>query len=303
MTALDAVLAIPTFRRPHGLGRLLTSLRPSLDRHRVRVIVGDNGCDAQTRAVAERFARDYPDLVYLPVPERGISQNRNALLGAFRAAPQAPWLGMLDDDLIARPDWLAQMLAVAQRCRADVVGGPYRIDAAPHSVSRLVRNSILLNRPNPATGPVEVFHAGGNMLLSRDLLLREPMAWFDTGLGRSGGEDCEFLTRACARGARFAWSAEALCLEDFPIERATARYVLGRYYSTGNSMAHIELGEHARGTVLARVTRRLVASIARVMANLLRRDIDGAIRRGLDATWAIGAIAGALGLARIERYR
>lgn len=300
---VDAVIAIPTYRRPEGLHRLLTSLQPSLARHRVRVIVGDNACDAQTRGIVEAFARHHPETRYLPVPERGISQNRNALLDAFRAMPAVPWLGMLDDDLVAPPHWLDCMLVVAQACDADVVGAPYVIETGQRRVSRLVRNSILLNRPNHATGPIDVFHAGGNMLIARRLLLAEPLLRFDTGLGKSGGEDWEFLTRARSRGARFAWSAEALCHEDFPLERASARYVFGRYYSTGNTMAHVDRAQRGRGPVLAKVTRRLIASLLRMAVHLARADVDGAIRRGLDSAWAVGGLSGALGFWKSERYR
>eukprot|EP01037_Dinobryon_pediforme_P011233 gene11233-11318_t len=298
----DAIIAIPTFRRPAGLQRLLASLQPSLDRARVAVIVGDNACDDQTRQIVEHFARAYPATRYLPVPERGISQNRNALLAAFRAMPLAPWLGMLDDDLVAPPDWLDQMIAAGCRHDADIVGGPYVIDAADRPVSRLVRNSILLNRPSHATGPVEMFHAGGNVLMARRLLMREPLLWFDPGLGRSGGEDSEFLSRAKAQGARFAWAAKAQCFEDFPLDRATARYVLNRYYSTGNSMAHISMAQRNRATVLALAARRLVASLARMVVCLARFDFDRAVQRAFDATWAVGGLGAVLGFGRAERY-
>lgn len=299
----DAVIAIPTFRRPAGLARLLASLRPSLDSHRAVVLVGDNACDPAIRDLVAGFARDYPATRYLPVPERGISQNRNALLAAYRQDhADVPWLAMLDDDLAAPPDWLARMIAAGRGHDADCVGGPYVIDPAGRPMTRLVRNSILLNRPNPATGPVELFHAGGNVLLSRRILLGEPQLWFDGRLGRSGGEDSDFLTRAKARGARFAWAAEALCLEEFPLERATAGYVFNRYFSTGNSMAHISMAGRHRAVVTLIVARRLVASLARMAACLARLDLDRAVQRAFDATWALGGLGAVLGLGRAERY-
>ena len=44
--------------------------------------------------------------------------------------------------------------------------------------------------------------------------------------------------------------------------------------------------------------------LGRAMAlGLARADADRTIRRLLDATWALGGLAGALGLARSERYR
>ncbi|WP_353227647.1 glycosyltransferase family 2 protein [Novosphingobium sp.] len=301
--SFDAVIAIPTYRRPQGLHRLLTSLQPSLDRYRVAVIVGDNACDAETAAIVAGFARRYPDIHYLPVHERGISQNRNALLAAYRMMPPAPWLAMLDDDLVAPPDWLEQMISVGRGCDADVVGGPYRIDADAPGVSRLVRNSILVNRPNHPTGPIDRFHAGGNMLLARRLLLAEPLLWFDTDLGKSGSEDMQFLDAAKSRGGRFAWSAQALCIEDFPADRGTAKYLFERYYSTGNAMAHIAVAQQGRVMVLALVSRRLLASLMRVAANLVRCNWDRAVQRVFDATWAVGGLGAALGLGRSERYQ
>lgn len=313
MPDCEAAIAIPTFRRAEGLAQLLDSLEPSLAAHRAAILVGDNGCDdpvhgPATRAVVDGFAARGHAITYLPVRDRGISQNRNALLAAYRAGQgcggtPAPWLGMLDDDLTAPPQWLSAMLSTGIACDADAVGAHYAIDVSHRRPGLLVRNSVLVRRPDHATGPIEVFHAGGNCLFSRRLLLAEPMLWFDTRLGRSGGEDLDFLDRAHARRARFAWAAEARCIENFPIERASAGYIFGRYYSTGNSMAHIALARHGRRDVLARVLRRLAGSIGRAGLRLARADLDGAVARAFDATWAIGGLSGALGLGRSERYR
>lgn len=300
----DAVIAIPTYRRLGGLERLLGSLRPSLDSHRVALLIGDNACDPAVRDLVAAFARDYPETRYLAVPDRGISQNRNALLAAWRAHhAKVPWLAMLDDDLVAPPGWLAAMLAAGRSCDADVVGGPYRIDAGPHRLTRLVRNSVLVSRANHPTGPVEVFHAGGNILFSRRILMTEPLIRFDETLGRSGGEDWECLSRLKSRGARFAWAAEALCVEDFPIERASPGYLFGRYFSTGNTMTLIALRDTPRWPVVLRVGRRLLASITRALGHALWLDLDGAVQRSFDAAWAVGGLTGALGLRRSERYR
>ena len=123
-----AAIGIPTYRRPDKLRNLLASLEPSLASAgaSAEVIVADNACEAATEAVVEAFQARWPRTRYLPVPERGISAARNALIGAFLGGSQAPWLAMLDDDLVVGPDWLARLLEAGVAYGTDAVGAPYQ---------------------------------------------------------------------------------------------------------------------------------------------------------------------------------
>ena len=73
---------------------------------------------------------------------------------------------MIDDDEIASPDWLEQMLSAAEATGADIVGGP----VFPHFDDQLKRGL----RRHPAfapayrtSGPVPVIYGSGNCLIRR----------------------------------------------------------------------------------------------------------------------------------------
>ena len=114
----EVTIAIPTFRRPRGLARLLSSLADLKTDARVSVLVGDNDagshigrdlCDA-----ARRTGYRWP-LEAIVVSERGIAQNRNALVAHALQRREMQFLVMLDDDEWVEPDWLDALLAARER--------------------------------------------------------------------------------------------------------------------------------------------------------------------------------------------
>jgi len=114
-------VCVCTFRRPSVAG-LLASLAkqilpPSL---RVRVIVADNDDTPSAREIVlDAFQANGLNGIYLHAPERNISIARNACL----AAADADLVAFIDDDEVARPDWLAGLIAEQGRAAADVVFG------------------------------------------------------------------------------------------------------------------------------------------------------------------------------------
>src|SRR5580700_11309025 len=113
----EIVVAIPTFRRPKGLERLLLALGLLDTSEQLRVIVADN--DAERREgveVTERLAQTPYRwrLETLVVPERGIAQARNALVARALAVAGVEYLAMLDDDEWPEPTWLEAFLRVAR---------------------------------------------------------------------------------------------------------------------------------------------------------------------------------------------
>ncbi len=298
-----AAIGIPTYRRPQKLLRLLTSLEPSLRAFPAQVLVADNACDQETRQVVAAFSERWPRTLYLPVPERGISAARNALIGAFLAAKDpAPWLAMLDDDLAVGADWLERMLAAAEHGGAgfDAVGAPYATGKT--SLSFVVRNSIFVKRPRMPSGPCAPLSAAGNILLSRGLLARMPAPHFLPAYGLSGGEDYDFFRRAAGMGARFAWCDEAFAEEDVDLDRLSAGAVFNRYYSTGNYMALIDRTHEGVGRVWRRHLGGIFKALGIGAAGLARLDRERALRGLFLTLFTLGALMGLAGF-RVHRYR
>ena len=87
---VDVTIAVPTFRRPRGLERLLSALEKLDTTANVSVLVADNDAErADGAAVCERLRRTgyrWP-LEWVVVRERGIAQTRNALVEHVLAKP------------------------------------------------------------------------------------------------------------------------------------------------------------------------------------------------------------------------
>jgi len=111
MTSPEAVVCIPTFRRPAGLRKTLQSLAAQTGTGRFAVIVVEN--DAQRlegKQVAEAiFASGALSGFPVIEPTQG---NCSAINTAFRTAresfPTAEYFLMIDDDEEASPTWLAR---------------------------------------------------------------------------------------------------------------------------------------------------------------------------------------------------
>lgn len=232
----DVTVAIPTFRRPKGLERLLAAIAKLETEAAVRVLVAEN--DAQCRegiAVVERLASvgyRWPVEAFV-VEERGIAQARNALVE--RALTDSfDYLAMLDDDEWPQTSWLAAFLRVAAETGADALQGAIVPDfeVAPGRWTKHCYGFVPLRG---VTGFIAMIHGTGNVLLRRSVFAMLAPPWFDPRFALSGGEDKDFFTRLRIAHARFAWADDAVVVAQIPASRSKARWAVQRAYRVGNS--------------------------------------------------------------------
>lgn len=293
------MVGIPTYKRPAKLKALLESLAPSLRDFDAEVVVADNACSAESEAVVEAFRAIWPKTVYIPVPERGISAVRNALIAAFETRDVA-WLAMVDDDLTVKPDWLARMTEAGVAYDGDVVGGPYACKPE-QGISFIVANSIFVQRPRRATGLCPPIGGTGNTLVKRSLLDKISAPHFQNRYGLSGGEDYDFFRRAAKAGAKFVWADEADAVEDVELDRLTPGAVLRRYYSTGNYMALIDREHDGLGSALALHASNFLKALIGLGVSALRFSKVRILTSLFRLCFATGAMSSFLGR-RIYRY-
>jgi GT2 family glycosyltransferase len=110
--ALTAAIIVPTRGRAGYLARALAGICEQAGDVGVEVVVVDDGPDAETCAVAERFGARY----LAHESSRGLNAARNTALGAT----DAKWLFFVDDDVEARPGWLRALLDAAESAPSDV---------------------------------------------------------------------------------------------------------------------------------------------------------------------------------------
>jgi glycosyltransferase involved in cell wall biosynthesis len=230
----EVVVAIPTFRRPKKLARLLDALERVRTASRVSVIVADN--DATLHEGADLCARRAPSdrwkLTSIVVAERGISHVRNALIEHALATTSASFIAMIDDDEWPSPQWLDELLRVQAETGADVVQGSILF---PDPSNPSLTNCEGIASVRRSTGVVSMLQGTGNLLIARTCIAGLSRPWFDPAFALSGGEDREFFVRLAKMGKRFAWADRAIAHGDTPAERMNWRSVMRRAYSVGNS--------------------------------------------------------------------
>ena len=237
LSLTDVVVAIPTFRRPLWLARLLRALEALETSASIRVLVADNDADKPSGAqVCEAFERTgyrWP-LEAIVVAERGISQARNALVAhALQRSQDDFFLVMLDDDEWPSAGWLENLLKIQRETGADIVQGPVRCVFARHpAVWAELAN--LSPAPRQGSGPIPRADAGGNVLLRSACLARARSGWFDPQFGLTGGEDKDFFVHMARLGASFAWAEDAVAHTSVPASRMGLGWALARAFRAGN---------------------------------------------------------------------
>jgi glycosyltransferase involved in cell wall biosynthesis len=167
--------------------RLLEGCLDSLARQRLspgrfEVIVVDNGSSDDTAEVAGRHVGRHPNARYLREERRGLSHARNAGWKAARGL----YVGYIDDDGRAPPEWLSTAAAVAEGMKPDLFGGPYRacyIEPKPAWWKDAYRSLMHAE----ATRPLRAgeYLSGNNLFLLRERIAEA--GGFDASLGMRAG--------------------------------------------------------------------------------------------------------------------
>lgn len=293
----DVTVAIPTFRRPKGLKRLLDALAAQATDAAVTVLIADNdaekheGFDLAGRLRAENYRWPVRTIV---VAERGIAAARNGLVAAALSDPKMKFVAMLDDDEWPEPQWLDALLKEQAKTGADVLQGSILFDFAETPMRWAARFDGLSDIRAPS-GPIAMLQGTGNLLVARDALERMAAPWFDPAFALGGGEDRDFLERLKAAGARFAWSDEAVAHHPVAAARMTLRWALRRAYSIGNSDMRVFLkrapGAAAKMHEIAKIAGAILLAPLAVIAVDAGRRAD-ALRRAFRAAGKLAALCG-----------
>ncbi|HEY0104481.1 MAG TPA: glycosyltransferase [Rhizomicrobium sp.] len=296
----DIVVAIPTFRRPVWLARLLRALELLETGARLSILIADN--DGQERrgleAAGEIVRAGYRWPVEgFAVEERGISQVRNALVAhALAHRKHDFYLAMLDDDEWPSPGWLEALLGVQRTTGADIVQGPVSCEfAAAPPIWAVLSNTCV--PPRSGSGPILRADAGGNILIASASLARAGAPWFDPQFGLTGGEDKDFFMHMAQCGARFAWAEEARAYTSIPSSRMSLRWALARAFRSGNCDLRITRKYDRSAATLLHESAKLIGALlyAPVDFALSGDDHERRMRAAFTFARALGKAAAPLG--------
>ena len=265
--AARVLIAIPTFRRPDGLRRLLAAITAMDTDADIRVLVADNeGAGGAGLAVVQELATTryrFP-IEAIPVPERGLSSVRNAMIAHARKDETLDYVAMIDDDEWPTETWIDDLVAMQKATGASVVGGPNLPVFAPGAPGWAAHCPLFVSDDLP-DGGVDIVWGTCNLLLHKSAFAHSDSNLFDPLFNRSGGEDVDAFMRLKASGHRFAWSRTAVVWDDVPLNRTTLGWITRRAFRIGNSNMLVQLrwkyGRHGRLVALP-------SALAAVAANL-----------------------------------
>jgi succinoglycan biosynthesis protein ExoM len=262
-------IGICTAYRPAMLGRCLMALAaqaipPGCG---ITAIVVDNEPEPNNRQIVEDFAATcrFP-IRYLHEPRRGISTARNAVLDA--CADRFDWIAFTDDDCEPALDWIASLLAAAERHGADVVYGR-REWIPPQPVPFWLSPMATSHEDGEELG----YAATHNVLMAGGLAgprFKERPAGlrFDERLAH--GEDTDFFYRAILHGARIVYSTAPVVYETIPLHRATLRYQMMRaFYYSACQADFLRRYHKVDATLVRRVLTRLVWQVPLAVFRLI----------------------------------
>ncbi|RBY75283.1 glycosyl transferase [Geodermatophilus sp. TF02-6] len=296
MTSVSVVIPCFTEERWEEITRAVRSVLEQTHPCDVIVVVDHDDVllDRLRRAVGHR-ARVVPNRF-----ARGASGGRNT--GALVAGSDL--LVFMDDDEVAEPDWVENLVRAHRRAPFAVgLGGAVEArwpGGAPHWFPEEFSWTVGGTAPRPDDTDVRNVW-GGNMAVRRDLFLQ--VGGFANEFGKVGHasqpEDTELCLRMNAHvgtGARWRFVPGAVISHDVPPERRTFRFFLRRNWLEGTGKRVMASRSATGGKVLdeeaAFVRAVLTRGLLRNLVVAARGDLGGLARTGATV---LGVGAAALG--------
>jgi succinoglycan biosynthesis protein ExoM len=230
-------ICIPTCNRNLQLKRLLLSIsaqRCLPDSHKYEILLINNDSNNRLEPVINSVKDEFPFQIHsIVVDERGYSNVRNAAV-AWVLNRKTTALIFIDDDEIAPPVWLANMIRAWKKYGGDIITGPVE-QLMPASASRVFTKLHLLGINHYAkTGTKLKYANSNNTLISREVLTSMGPA-FHSDLNLTGGEDTLFFHQCYLNGFSIYWDNTLLIQEPTLPERATVLYVIKRWFRYGST--------------------------------------------------------------------
>ena len=286
-------IVVPTYNRHEMLRNALRSLtlQETDDEFSYEIVVIDNGSTEPTKAVVAETATGSP------VPTRYVREEvagyPEALNRGVREA-RGVWIALFDDDQLAEPNWLKELLSAASVTKAKLVGGSIR----PHLPSGgtlplstfcrgLLGENVWERTAQVCQG--ERIPSGGNMLIAREVF--NSIGLFDTAMAL-GGCDSDFVERALASGIIVAISPAPIVRHVIPPYRVTTSYFRWTSMRSGCDIAYRDCKKSGSTKILfslvAKTGQAILVNLPLLIFSVLTRNATQSLHRRCLLWRAIG---------------
>lgn len=291
-TALKVTVAIPTYNRADFLRQTLAGLvEQQFPRDHFEILVIDNNSTDHTHAVVGEFAAARPAPRYIREEKQGLDHARNRAITEARG--EIVVFG--DDDILMKPDWLAQIAVPMLADPARLIGavGGEVIPVFPDGLPEWVRewHSPLAFRPD--LGPLDAKHSPMGANLAFPAWVFKKLGPFHTALDRAAdnyfsGGDSEMIRRVRAAGLEVWFAPAAAVQHQMPASRTTFRYAARHAFDSARSRVIDRAGQPgAAGYLTSRFIGNLAKSLGFALLSLLNTLLfrSGAAKKALVRAW------------------
>ena len=257
-TAPDVSIVLCTYNRAGMLRECVESLlnQNTAGEFTYEVVVVDNrSTDNTAEVVAELQLTASVPLRYFMEAKRGQVHARHR---GFDEA-QGEWIANFDDDEVAEPEWVLEMLRLARVKKARSVGGslwlrlPDNCQRELHPrVRRILGESVQWNEPRPYTrrqGP-----GSGAQLIHRSVL--EEVGRYDLTQSQRG-YDTDLYRRMRAAGIESWFAPKSVAYHITPASRLESSYLHATCFQDGFTFCRRDLSHYGKlmgvGVVLLRL--------------------------------------------------
>lgn len=265
----------------------------------IRVIVADNDVETTMRQLIEEKAESLGiTLTYIHAPSRNISIARNACL--LNCGTE--WLAFIDDDETASNTWLSELYKTAVNENAHVALGPVISVYPCNAPNWIVKCDFHSTRPVFVNGIIRTGYTGNTLLKLSSQYFENEM--FNLSLGKSGGEDTDYLSRAFKKGAKLAFAQNAIVHEPVTSERATLSWLIKRKFRMGQTYPLTQLTSNSSDFFTAKFTVKALSKVmfCSIMVLLLCFNPTKRYSWLLRGSFHFGVMTKLVGIKNIETY-
>lgn len=277
---MKATVAIPTYNRADRLRETLAGVtRQEFPPGEYEILVIDNNSPDATAAAVEAFAAAAPAPRRIVETRQGLDFARNRAIAEARG----DIIVFADDDILVRPDWLAELILPFDRSTdIGAVGGeviPVFPDGRPDWIKEW--HGPLAFRPD--AGPLGAGQSpmGANLAIRRSIFAE--IGVFHTALDRSAGNyfsggDAEMVRRIRASGRQVWFAPAAAVRHQMPASRTTFRYAARHAFDSARSRVIDRAA--APGAAAYLLSRGLAQALKALACALLAAGCFLCLRRG-----------------------
>ena len=274
MTNPDISVIVCTYNRADWLREAIESLtKLETDDFTYEVLVIDNASSDNTPEVVKQAAENSACTIrYVREAEPGVSFARNRGLEESKAT----WIAFFDDDEIAEPDWLLQLMKAAADHDVKIVGGGVRLKLDEGSDRKLKPWVRVMLGCTETMGPQmydgKRVPTTGNMLIHTEIF--EKIGMFRTDLVE-GGEDTDVYHRARNIGYEAYHAPQALTHHQIPPFRIEPKYLRSTSMRMGSHIARREFESYGRFKFPLIAAARLAKTVLVYIPKLLLAKLGG----------------------------